>query len=96
MGWDNLPGTGRGVRPRVSLAAALREEFPGVVAVDASLSRGRAYLAVRGDDQQIRPCYLLLDRFDDSDEVFYKIFPNDESPLRWPMKVAQVLSTWEP
>jgi hypothetical protein len=96
MGWDNLVGTAPGARPRVSLADALRAEFRGVVVVDASLSKGRAYLAIRGDDQQIRPCYLLLDRFDDSNEVFYKIFPSDESPRRWPMKVAEALSTWEP
>ena len=102
MGWDSIPGTESGARPRISIAAALQREFRDAVAVDASVAKGRAYLALRCDDGEVRPLYLLLDRegFAHSadpvdDPVWMKVFPLDESPIRWPMKVAQCLTTWE-
>lgn len=99
MSWDSIPGTETGARPRISLENALRQEFPDAVAIDASLSKGRAYLAVRAKDGRIRPVYLILSREGDAssgdDLVFYKDLPVDESPPRWPMKVARALTSWE-
>ena len=95
MSWDNLPGTGRGDIPRLSLAEALRGEFPDVVVVDSSVAKGRAYLAVRSADGQVRPVYLWLERDPTSGEVFYKDIPVDESPARWPRQVTAALTTWE-
>lgn len=102
MGWDAIPGTETGARPRISIAAALQREYPTAIAIDASVAKGRAYLAVRCDDGEVRPIYLLLDREgfkrladEDDDPVWAKDFPLDESPMRWPTKVAQVLTTWE-
>jgi hypothetical protein len=99
MPWDSIPGTETGARPRVSLEQALRDEYPDAVAVDASLAKGRAYLAVRCEDGQVRPIYLILDREGFSttrgeDPIMAKELPLDESPSRWPMKVAQALTTW--
>ncbi len=69
------------------------------------MAKGRAYLALRCDDGEVRPVYLLLDREGfagvsdpdgtDGDPVWAKDFPLEESPARWPMKVAQALTTWE-
>lgn len=102
MGWDSIPGTESGTRPRVSIAAALQREYPNAVAVDASVAKGRAFLALQCDDGEVRPLYVLLDREGFShladpgdDPVMAKVFPLDESPVRWPMKVAQALTTWE-
>jgi hypothetical protein len=100
MPWDSIPGTETGVRPRVSLEAALRRAYPGAVAVDASLAKGRAYLAIRDAEGQIRPWYLWLDRESfpgepGDDPIMAKEIPVDESPLRWPKKVAAALTTWE-
>ncbi|MEE3755216.1 hypothetical protein [Mycobacterium intracellulare] len=102
MGWDAIPGTETKSRPRLSIAAALQREYPNAVAIDASVAKGRAFLAVRCEDGQIRPIYLLLDRegfkrrSDPSDDpVWAKDYPLDESPVRWPLKVAQALTTWE-
>lgn len=102
MGWDSLPGTETGARPRISIEAALREAYPNAVAIDASVAKGRAYLAIRCDDGQVRPAYLLLDRegfahmADPGDDpVWVKHFPMEESPIRWPKKVAEALTTWE-
>ncbi|MBP2456253.1 hypothetical protein JOF57_006229 [Mycolicibacterium lutetiense] len=101
MPWDSIPGTETGetgVRPRISLAAALKEEYPDAVAIDASLAKGRAYLAIRDADGQIRPAYLWLERFPGEpgdDPIVAKAIPVDESPLRWPKQVAAPLTTWE-
>ncbi|SKF35954.1 Uncharacterised protein [Mycobacteroides abscessus subsp. massiliense] len=102
MGWDSLPGTETNARPRLSLVAALQKAYPDAVAIDASVAKGRAYLAVRCADGQVRPVYLLLDRegfIDEAnptdDPVWVKHFPLDESPTRWPLKVAEALTTWE-
>lgn len=102
MGWDAIPGTETRARPRLSITAALQREYPNAVAVDASVAKGRAYLALRCDDGEVRPRYLLLDRegfkhlFDPGDDpVYAKDYPLDESRIRWPMKVAQALTTWE-
>lgn len=102
MGWDSIPGTETGARPRLSITAALQREYPEAVAIDASVAKGRAYLAVRCADGEVRPIYLLLDREGfkrasnpDDDPVWAKDFPLDESPVRWPQKVAQALTTWE-
>ena len=102
MGWDAIPGTETSARPRIPIATALQREYPNAVAIDASVSKGRAYLAVRCGDGEVRPMYLLLDREGfrhssdpDDDPVWAKDYPLDESPIRWPMKVAQALTTWE-
>ncbi|MDD4865721.1 MAG: hypothetical protein PHQ28_00890 [Mycobacterium sp.] len=102
MGWDSIPGTETGAQPRLSITAALQQEYPNAVAIDASVAKGRAYLAVRCDDGEVRPIYLLLDRkgFKSEtdpldDPVWAKDLPLDESPMRWPQKVAQALTTWE-
>lgn len=96
MSWDGLPGMESDANPRLSLANALRAEFPGIVELDASVAKGRAYLAVRTIDGQVRPCYLWLERDEDLGGVMYKDQPIDESPSRWPLKVAEALTTWEP
>ena len=82
---------------RLSLAQALRREFSDVVALDASVAKGRAYMACRSADGQIRPRYLLLDRdpFEPA-AVMYKDLELEESPTRWPMVVAAALTTWQP
>jgi hypothetical protein len=102
MGWSSIPGTETSARPRLSIAAALQREYPDAVAIDASVAKGRAFLAIRCADGQVRPLYLLLDRegFIDQanprdDPVFAKDFPLDESPRRWPLKVAEALTTWD-
>ncbi len=102
MGWDAIPGTETGTRPRSSIADALQRVYPNAVAIDASVAKGRAYLAVRCEDGEVRPIYLLLDRegfkseaSPDDDPVWAKDFPLDESPERWPMNVAQKLTTWD-
>lgn len=102
MSWDAIPGTETHARPRISITAALQQEYPNAVAIDASVTKGRAFLAVRCDDGEVRPVYLLLDRegftrssAPDDDPVWAKDSPLDESPTRWPMKVAQALTTWE-
>lgn len=101
MGWDSIPGTESGARPRISLETALQREYPDAVAIDASLAKGRAYLALRCEDGEVRPLYLLLDRQgfaplagQGDDPIWAKEFPLDESPVRWPMKVSRVLTTW--
>lgn len=102
MGWDSIPGTESGARPRQSIAAALQREYPNAVAIDASVAKGRAYLAVRCEDGEVRPLYLLLDREGfahlgdpGDDPVWAKVFPLEESPMRWPEKVAHALTTWD-
>lgn len=102
MGWDSIPGTESRARPRLSIAAALQREYPNAVAIDASVAKGRAYLALRCDDGEVRPLYLLLDReglaplFDAGDDpVCAKVFPLEQSPTRWPKKVAHALTTWD-
>lgn len=102
MGWDSIPGTESGARPRISIESALRGMYPEAVAIDASVAKGRAYLAVGCPDGQVRPVYLRLDRegFADmaepgDDRVWAKDFPLEESPIRWPKKVAEALTTWE-
>lgn len=88
---------------RRSVASILTEEFSGrdqeVVAVDASVAKGRAYLAVRCADGQVRPVYLWLDRIDPPEReepvLMWKRFSIGESPRRWPAKVAGALTTWE-
>jgi hypothetical protein len=103
MGWDGV-GMADEQGHRRAVADVLTAEFSGrdrtVVAVDANVAKGRAYLAVRGADGQVRPVCLLLDPVDESDPdhpfLYYKDFPVDESPRRWPAKVAQALTTWEP
>lgn len=101
MGWDAIPGTETGARPRLSIADALQRVYPNAAAIDASVAKGRAYLAVRCEDGEVRPVYLLLDRDGfkrkaepDDDPVWEKDIPIDESPVRWPLKVAQQLTTW--
>lgn len=89
---------------RRSVADVLTEEFSGqdqeVVAIDASVARGRAYLAVRIASGEVVPVYLWLDREDrsggDGPILWRKIMPVGESPRRWPLKVAEALTTWEP
>jgi len=103
MGWDGV-GMADEQGHRRAVADVLMAEFSGrdrtVVAVDANVAKGRAYLAVRGADGQVRPVCLLLDPVDESDPahpfLHYKDFPVDESPRRWPAKIAQALTTWEP
>ncbi len=102
MGWDSIPRTESGARPRISIGAALQQEYPNAVAIDASVAKGRAYLALRCDDGEIRPMYLLLDREGfahgvglANDPVMAKELPLEESPLRWPIKVARALTTWD-
>lgn len=99
MPWDSIPGTETGARPRISLEKALQQEFPDAVAIDASLSKGRAYLALRGKDGEVRPVYMLLTREEGAsvgdDPIFYEDVSIDESPPRWPMKVARALTTWK-
>jgi peptidyl-tRNA hydrolase len=103
MGWDGVDMVDEQGHRRAA-ADVLTAEFSGqdrmVVAVDADVAKGRAYLAVRGADGQVRPVCLLLDPVDESDPahpfLYYKDFPVDESSRRWPAKVAQALTTWEP
>jgi hypothetical protein len=102
MGWDSIPGTESGARPRISIAAALQREYPNAVAIDANVAKGRAYLALQCDDGEVRPLYLLLERegfallADPGDDpVMAKVFPLEESPVRWPMKVTHALTTWD-
>ena len=59
MGWDSIPGAESGARPRLSLAAALQREYPTAVAIDASVAKGRAYLALRCKDGEVRPVVPL-------------------------------------
>jgi hypothetical protein len=42
-------------KPRASLAESLLAEFPDAVVVDASVAKGRAYIAVRSSDDQVGP-----------------------------------------
>jgi hypothetical protein len=103
MSWDGV-GMADERGHRRAAADVLAGEFSSqdrtVVAVDANVANGRAYLAVRGADGQVRPVCLLLDPIDESGPahpfLYYKDFPVDESPRRWPVKVAQALTTWEP
>jgi len=102
MGWDSIPGTESSARPRISIPAAIQQVYPTAIAIDASVSKGRAYLALRCDDGEVRPVFLLLDREGfkhasgpGDDAVWAKDYPLDESPARWPKKVARVLTTWE-
>lgn len=106
MPWDSLDLADSNGKRR-SLAAALTELFntetQRVLGIDASVAKGRAYLAVRADDGQVRPRYLLLaaaEEFGTVDpswpHVMYKHLGVEESPGRWPRKVAQELTTWEP
>ncbi|MFF4531670.1 hypothetical protein ACFY1P_20660 [Streptomyces sp. NPDC001407] len=104
MPWDDLKLTGQDGRRR-SLANALREYYGGddgsaVVAVDASLSKRRAYLAVRDKDDTVRPLYLWLapaEEFVGGDSndpemgpyLMQKVIPVEESPVRWPRAVAE-------
>lgn len=89
---------GRGRRRSVA------EEFSGrdqeVVAVDASVARGRACLAARIASREVVPAYLWLDHEDSSEPggpvLWRKIMPVGESPRRWPRKVAEALTTWGP
>jgi len=100
MPWDGISGTESGARRRISLEQALKQEYPDAVAIDASLAKGRAYLAVRGADGQVRPRYMMLDREGFSmppgdDPIMSKDLSIEESPSRWPMKVARALTTWQ-
>ena len=107
MPWDDLHLTDKNGRRR-SLADALRELFAtddgqSVVAMDASVAKKRAYLAVRTTDGQVRPCYLWLapaTEFGSVDPhsppyVMRKTMPIAESPRRWPLTVAEALTTWD-
>lgn len=81
---------------RLPIAAAIRQEFPEAIAVDASVAKGRAYLAYRDRGGAVRPMYLWLERWDVADgEVMYKHVGIEESPIRWPSAVAAALTTWE-
>lgn len=82
---------------RLPLAEALRREFPDIVALDASVAKGRAYLACHDANDHVRPRYLLLDRvpFDET-SVIYKDLELEESPSRWPSAIAAALTTWQP
>ncbi len=81
---------------RLALAAAIRQEFPEAIAVDASVAKGRAYLAHRDAGGAVRPMYLWLERWDVADgEVMYKHVDIAESPIRWPSAVVAALTTWE-
>jgi len=103
MGWDGV-GMADEQGHRRAVADVLTAEFSGrdrtVVAVDANVAKGRAYLAVRGADGQVRPVYLLLDPVGESGPahpfLHYKDLPVDESPPRSPAKLDQALETWEP
>lgn len=100
MPWDSIPGTETGARPRISLEAALRRQYPTAVAIDASLAKGRAYLAIRDKDGRVRPWYMILDREGfpgepGDDPIMAKDLPIEESPYRWPKKVASALTTWD-
>lgn len=100
MPWDSIPGTETGARPRISLEAALRRQYPTAVAIDASLAKGRAYLAIRDKDGRVRPWYMILDREGfpgepGEDPIMAKDLPIEESPYRWPKKVASALTTWD-
>lgn len=101
MPWDSIPGTETGARPRLSLEAALKKQYPSAVAIDASLAKGRAYLAIRDKDGSVHPWYMILDREGfagqqpGDDPIMVKVLPTDESPDRWPMKVAAALTTWD-
>ncbi|MFJ8388623.1 hypothetical protein ACIQ9Q_29680 [Streptomyces sp. NPDC094438] len=111
MPWDDLKLTDQSRRRR-SLADALRDYYGGedetaVVAVDASLAKGRAYLAIRDTGGAVRPLYLWLapaEEFggDGSNDpemgpyMMQKVIPVAESPSRWPRAVAEALTTWEP
>lgn len=71
----------------------MRAEYPNAVAIDASVAKGRAYMAVNCPGGQVRPVYPLLDRegFADlaepgDDPVWAKHYPLEESPIRWPKK----------
>lgn len=106
MPWDSLDLADSSGKRR-SLAASLADQFTTetqqVQAIDASVAKGRAYLAVRTKDGEVLPCYLLLaaaEEFGTVDpswpHVMYKHLGVEDSPRRWPQKVAQALTTWEP
>lgn len=107
MPWEDLQLKDAAGKRR-SLVDALREYYSGdgnqVVAVDASLAKGRAYFAIHTADGQARPMYLWLESAENfgtpSPEMepylMYKVMPIEESPTRWPRKVAEALTTWEP
>jgi hypothetical protein len=94
MGWDGVDMAGE--QGRRSVADVLSAEFSAqgqtVVALDASVAKGRAYLAVRGADGQVRPVYLLLDPIDETDPAHpflsYKDYPAWRSAMSacspWP------------
>jgi hypothetical protein len=96
VGWDGLPMNDRDGK-RLAIAAALRHEFPNAIAVDASVAKGRAYVAYRDSDGTVRPMYLWLERDEFAGgEVIYKHVGLEESPIRWPSAVVNALTTWEP
>lgn len=89
---------------RRSVADVLTEEYSGqnqeVVAIDASVAKGRAYLAVRIASGEVVPLYLWLDREDeagpDGPILWRKRLSVGESPRRWPLKVAEAITSWGP
>lgn len=111
MPWDDLKLTTQSGR-RCALADALRGYYGGedgtaVVAVAASLAKGRAYLAIRDAEGAVRPLYRWLasaaefggEGSSDSEMGPYlmqKVILVAESPRRWPRAVAEALTTWEP
>jgi hypothetical protein len=111
MPWADLKLTTQSGR-RWALADALREYYSGedgteVAAVDASLAKGRANLAIRDTEGAVRPLYLWLGPAEEfggdgsSDPEIWpymmqKVIPVAESPCRWPRAVADALTTWEP
>jgi hypothetical protein len=101
MGWDGVDMAGEQGRRRPA-ADILAAEFSGqdqtVVALDASVANGRAYLAARGPARQVQPVYPL-DPIDETDPEHpfpsYQDFPVQESPQWWPARITEALTTRE-
>lgn len=96
MGWWNVPTHDQDGRPCSSLEAALRLEFPSIVAVDADARRHTAFIAEQGEDGEVRPVFLMLDWFEvlGGKVLMYKDLGIEESPVRWPLAVVDEITRW--
>jgi hypothetical protein len=102
MGWDGVGMAGEQGRSR-SVTDVLTAGFAGqdqtVAALDASVAKGRAHLAMQDPDGQVRPVYLLLDPIDQTDPehpfLSCKDFPVEESTQQWPARIGEALTTRE-
>ena len=87
---------------RRSVASALTAEYSvagySVLAADASIAQGRAYLAVLGPDGEVRPVFLALESElgEHGRVLLYRPYPPHEYPTRWPNRIAALLTTREP